>query len=74
MFFILSCLAYEMFLLLKNRIKKTQFEEAKKWQISTIRTNLLKIGATIKVTIKRIFYQLSSAFVNQELFREVISQ
>lgn len=70
----LSCLAYEMFLLLKSRIKKTQFEESKRWQINTIRTNLLKIGATIKITKKRVFYQLSKAFVNQELFREVLTQ
>lgn len=70
----LSSLAYEMFLLLKKSIKKTTFEKAKKWQISTIRTQLLKIGATIKITKKRIYYQLSKAFVHQELFREIITQ
>ena len=70
----LSSLAYEMFLLLKKSIKKTTFTKAKKWQISTIRTQLLKIGATIKITKKRIYYQLSKAFVNQELFRDIITQ
>lgn len=70
----LSSLAYEMFLLLKKSIKKTTFIKAKKWQISTIRTQLLKIGATIKITKKRIYYQLSKAFVNQDLFREIITQ
>jgi hypothetical protein len=70
----LSSLANEMFLLLKKSIKKTTFTEAKKWRISTIRTQLLKIGATIKITKKRIYYQLSKAFVNQELFREIITQ
>jgi len=70
----LSSLAYEMFLLLKKSIKKTTFEKAKKWQISTIRTQLLKIGATIKITKKRIYYQLSKAFVHQELFREMITK
>lgn len=69
----LSSLAYEMFLLLKKSIKKTRFTKAKKWQISTIRTQLLKIGATLKVTKKRIYYQLSKAFVNQNLFREIIT-
>lgn len=68
----LSSLAYEMFLLLKKNIKKTTFEKAKKWQISTIRTQLLKIGATIRITKKRIYYQLSKAFIHQELFREII--
>ncbi len=53
----LSSLAYELFLLLKKSIKKTTFEKAEKWQINTIRTNLLKVGATIKVTKKRIYYQ-----------------
>ncbi|OEK07668.1 hypothetical protein A8C32_16955 [Flavivirga aquatica] len=70
----LSNLAYEIFLLLKKSIKKTRFTKAKKWQISTIRTQLLKIGATLKVTKKRIYYQLSKAFVNQDLFREIITQ
>ncbi len=67
-------LAYELFLLLKKSIKKTTFEKAEKWQINTIRTNLLKVGATIKVTKKRIYYQLSRAFVYQDLFREIITQ
>ncbi|WP_410528207.1 transposase [Sphingobacterium sp. ML3W] len=69
----LSCLAYEMFLQLKNRIQKTKSEKAKRWQVSTIRTHLLKIGATIKITKRRIYYQLSKAFVHQNLFREIIN-
>ena len=70
----LSSLAYEMFLLLKTRIKRTTFQKAKKWQINTIRARLLKIGATIKVTKRRIYYQLSKAFVSQDLFREILRQ
>lgn len=70
----ISSLAYEMFLLIKQKIKKTSFEIAKKWQISSIRTYLLKVGATIKITKKRIFYQLSKAFVYKDLFREIITQ
>lgn len=70
----ISSLAYEMFLLIKKKIKNTSFEMAKKWQISSIRTYLLKVGATIKVTKKRIFYQLSKAFVYRDLFREIITQ
>jgi len=66
-----SCLAYEMFLLLKAAIKKTKFEAAKKWQISTIRASLLKIGATIKTTKRRVYYHLSKAFPQQSLFREL---
>lgn len=70
----ISSLAYEMFLLLKQKIKKSSFDVAKKWQISSIRTYLLKVGATIKITKKRIFYQLSTAFVYKDLFREIITQ
>ncbi len=71
---ITSSLAYEMFLLLKEKIKKTTFKKAKKWQISSIRTHLLKVGATIKITKRRINYQLSKAFVYKDLFREIITQ
>ena len=70
----ISSLAYEMFLLIKQKIKKTSVAVAKKWQISSIRTYLLKVGATIRVTKKRIFYQLSKAFVYKDLFREIITQ
>ena len=70
----ISSLAYEMFLLIKQKIKKTSVTAAKKWQVSSIRTYLLKVGATIKITKKRIFYQLSKAFVFKDLFREIITQ
>ena len=68
----ISSLAYEMFLLIKQAIRKTNVEEAKKWCVDTIRTRLLKIGATIKKTVRRVYYQLSKAFVHQELFRQLI--
>ena len=70
----LSSLAYELFLILKTKIKNTKFEQAKKWQICSIRTYLLKIGATIKKTKRRIYYSLSKAFVHQDLFRALIRQ
>jgi len=69
-----SSLAYEMFLIIKQKIKKSPVEIAKKWQISSIRTYLLKVGATIKITKKRIVYQLSKSFVYKDLFREIITQ
>jgi hypothetical protein len=68
----LSYLAYEMFRLLKLAIAKTSFTEAKRWQIDTIRTRLLKIGATIKITKRRIYYRLSKAFVFQDLFKALV--
>ena len=71
---LISSLAYEMFLLLKEAIRKTRVDEAKKWCIDTLRTRLLKVGATIKKTKRRIYYSLSKAFVFQDLFRQIITQ
>ncbi|MDH5400801.1 MAG: IS1380 family transposase [Cyclobacteriaceae bacterium] len=71
---LISSLAYEFFLLLKKAIKETSFDVAKKWQVSTIRTLLLKVGATIKKTKRRIYYRLSKAFVYQDLFLELATQ
>ena len=71
---LICSLAYEMFLLLKDAIKKTRFTMAKKWQIDTIRVSLLKIGATIRKTKRRIYYRFSKAFVFQDLFRELALQ
>jgi hypothetical protein len=70
----ISSLSYEMFLLIKQKIKKSSVEVAKKWQISSIRTYLLNVGASLKITKKRIYYQLSKAFVYKDLFREIITQ
>jgi len=70
----ISSLTYEMFLLLKQKIKRTSIEVADKWQISSIRTYLLKVGARIKITKKRIYYQLSKSFVYKDLFRQIITQ
>jgi len=68
----LSYLAYEMFRLIKLAITKTRFKEAKTWQIDTIRTYLLKIGATIKISKRRVYYRLSKAFVFQDLFKALV--
>lgn len=71
---LLSSLAYEMFLLLKQAIQKTPIKIATKWCIQTIRCRLLKVGATIKKTKRKIYYQFSKAFVHQDLFRALITQ
>jgi hypothetical protein len=43
-------------------------------QAATIRTKLLKIGAVVTVSVRRIVLQLSSAYPLQELFRRVASR
>ena len=69
-----SSLSYEMFLLLKLSINKTDVKEAKNWCVQTIRTRLLKVGARIKKTKRRVYYLLSKAFVYQDLFKQLIRQ
>jgi hypothetical protein len=68
----LSSIVYEMFVIIKSKIKKTSFEKAKKWQIDTIRTYLFKVAVAVKHTKKRIYYSFTKAFVFKELFRELI--
>ena len=71
---LISSLAYELFRLLKQAIGETDVDKAKKWSIETIRTRLLRIGATIKKTKRRIYYQLSKSFIYQDLFNQLIFQ
>jgi hypothetical protein len=49
----------------------TELERA---QVTTIRTRLLKIGAQIKVSVRRIVVSLSSAFPLQELLFRALKQ
>ena len=71
---LISSIAYEMFLILKGMIKKTKFTKAYKWQIDNIRLYLLKVGGTIKKTVKRIFFQFSKSFVHKKLFEQLVFQ
>ena len=65
----LSSVAYIML----NEVRRvgladTSMEQA---QCGTIRLKLLKIGAQIKVSIRRVFVALSSSYPYQELFLQV---
>lgn len=71
---IISSITYEMFLIIKNMIKKTKFHKACKWQIDNIRLYLLKAGGTIKKTAKRIYLKISKAFVYKDLLLELAFQ
>ncbi len=71
---IISSITYEMFLIIKNMIKKTKFHKAYKWQIDNIRLYLLKVGGTIKKTVRRVYINLSSAFVYRDLLLELAMQ
>ena len=71
---LISSIAYEMFLILKAMIKNTKFTKAHKWQIDNIRLYLLKVGGTIRKTVKRIYFQFSKAFVHKKLFEQLVFQ
>lgn len=43
-------------------------------QVGTIRIRLLKIGAQIRVTVRKIWIQMSSSFPLQSLFRQALQQ
>jgi len=71
---IISSIVYEMFLIIKQMIRKTKFHKAHKWQIDNIRLYLLKAGGTIKKTAKRIYFKISKAFVFKDLLLELACQ
>ena len=71
---IISSIVYEMFLIIKQMIKKTKYKKAHKWQIDNIRLYLLKVGGTITKTVKRIYIKLSKAFVYKDLLQELAFQ
>jgi hypothetical protein len=71
---IISSIVYEMFLIIKQMIKKTKHINAHKWQVDNIRLYLLKAGGTIKKTVKRIYIQISRAFVYKELLKNLATQ
>jgi hypothetical protein len=45
--------------------------ELSRSQSGTIRLKLLKVGARVKVSVRRIVFHLSSAYPYQDLFRQV---
>jgi len=65
-----SAVAYLLLSELRRKaLRRTLLEKA---SINTIRLRLLKIGAIITVSTRRIFFQLSSAFPLKELFQQAL--
>jgi len=67
-----SCLCYEFFRLIKTLIRKTNFKQAYKWQIDTIRLYVMKVGAIIKKKVRSIRISFSRAYICQDLFGSII--
>ena len=40
-------------------------------QVSTIRTKLLKIGAQIRVTVRKVWVSMASSYPWQDLYQQV---
>lgn len=69
----MSSLAYEMFVVLKKYIKETTDDVAKKWQIDNIRLFLLKVGATIQKSVRRVNINFSKSYICKDLFQQIIN-
>jgi DDE family transposase len=65
----LSAMAYVLVSGLRRLgLKATELAEA---QVSTIRTKLLKIGAQIRVTVRKVWVSMASSYPWQNLYQEV---
>ena len=68
----LSVMAYVLMSALRRiGLRATELAEA---QAATIRIKLLKIGAQVRVTARRIWFSLSSSYPWQPLFEQVVMQ
>ncbi|MBV9442839.1 MAG: IS1380 family transposase [Acidobacteriaceae bacterium] len=68
----LSVMAYSLVCGLRRLgLKATQLAQA---QMSTIRLRLLKLGAEIRVTVRKVWVQMSSSFPLQDLFAQALQQ
>ena len=65
----LSAMAYVLFCGMRRvGLKGTELAEA---QVSTIRTKLLKIGAQIRVTVRKVWVSMSGAYPWQGVYQQV---
>jgi hypothetical protein len=48
-----------------------QATELAQAQVSTIRTKLLKIGAQIRVTVRKVWVSMASSYPWQDLYQQV---
>lgn len=68
----LSVMAYSLICGLRRLgLRATSFANA---QVGTIRLRLLKIGAQIRVTVRKVWVQMSSSFPLQNLFSQAVQQ
>lgn len=66
---LLHTAAYGLFLLLRRHLKSTELETA---QVGTLRLKLLKIGARVRETKRRVWFHLASGYPYQPLFAQLL--
>src|SRR5437764_13837109 len=67
----LSTMAYVLMSGLRRLgLKATELAQA---QVATIRTKLLKIGAQIRVTVRKVWISMASSYPYQDLYQQVWS-
>lgn len=69
----LYCLSYEMFRFIKVLIAKSGVKDCIKWNIDSIRLNLLKVGAWVKESKRRVCIYFSSSFKYKDLLNKLIN-
>ena len=55
----------------ETRRNARSLEEVSKWEVSTLRSQLFKVGALVKTSVRRIWFHFSSHWPRQELFSRV---
>ena len=65
-----SCIAYVILNEIRNiGLRGTNFE---KYQCDNIRLKILKIGAEIKVSVRRVYLSLSQSYPYKDIFYKII--
>ncbi len=68
----LASLAYVLIARLRKwGLEETEWARAQVW---TLRSTLLKIGALVKVSVRRVFFEISRHYPKKSLFAEVLSR
>jgi hypothetical protein len=68
---VLAALAYNLLRAFRSTLAGTELESA---SIATIRTRLIKIGARVRQTVRRVWVHLASAFPLRDLWRRSLLQ
>lgn len=68
----LSCLAYELFRLIRDDINNTGDKTSARWQAANIRLYLLKVGATLIKRVRTLTIRFSKSYVCKELLTAML--